>query len=80
MQARLDGSLENTSVDSTSEAIAACGGDARVAVTALIATLEAYEMEVADLRRSLTLMKTCVSYGFVRGRGMCVPEVDCASR
>jgi hypothetical protein len=51
----------------TDQAIAACGGDARQAVTALIVATEFLEAQVAELQAA-------VSHGFARGKFEPVPR------
>ena len=51
----------------TDEAIAACGGDARQAVTALIVANEFLEAQVAELQAA-------VSHGYARGKFEPVPR------
>ncbi len=50
------------------EAVAACDGDLRGAVRALLVTLEAYEAELAALRREMGGLRAAISPGYVRGR------------
>jgi hypothetical protein len=51
----------------TDQAIAACGGDARQAVTALIVANEFLESQVRELQ-------TAVSHGYARGKFEPVPR------
>ena len=54
-----------TAVD---DAIAACDGDPRDAVRALLVTLDATEREVAALKADVARIETAVSDGYVRGK------------
>ena len=51
----------------TDQAIAACGGDARAAVKALLVTMEFLEAQIADLQAA-------VSNGYVHGKFEIVPR------
>ena len=53
----------------TDQAIAACGGDARQAVKALLVTNEFLEARIAELQAA-------VSNGFARGKPCCVIARD----
>ena len=48
------------------EAVAACEGDARAAVAALLVTLDATERELEALRIEVTRIEAAVSGGYVR--------------
>ena len=50
------------------DAIAACDGDLRATVRALVVTLDAYEAEVAALRKEVASLRAVISPGYVRGR------------
>lgn len=50
------------------DAIAACEGDARGAVRALIITLGVFEAEVAALQKETAGLRAVISPGYVRGR------------
>ena len=50
------------------EAIAACDGDPRAAVRALLVTLDATERDVAALKAEVARIEAAVSDGYVRGR------------
>ncbi len=50
------------------EAVAACDGDPRAAVRALLVTLDATEREVATLKAEVARIEAAVSGGYVRGR------------
>ena len=50
------------------EAIAACDGDARAAVRALLVTLDVTEREVAALKAEVVRIEAAVSDGYVRGK------------
>lgn len=49
-------------------AIAACDGDLRGAVRALVVTLDAYEAEIAALQEETASLRAVISPGYVRGR------------
>lgn len=50
------------------DAIAACDGDLRAAVRALLVTLDATEREVATLKADVARIEVAVSEGYVRGK------------
>ena len=50
------------------EAVAACDGDPRAAVAALLVTLDATERELKALRVEVARIEAAVSGGYVRGR------------
>ena len=50
------------------DAIAACDGDLRATVRARVVTLDAYEAEVAALRKEVASLRVVISPGYVRGR------------
>ena len=50
------------------EALAACDGDPRAAVAALLVTLDATERELEALRVEVARIEAAVSGGYVRGR------------
>ena len=50
------------------EAVAACDGNPRAAVAALLVTLDATERELEALRVEVTRIEAAVSGGYVRGR------------
>ena len=55
----------DTAVD---EAVAACDGDPRATVAALLVTLDATERELEALRVEVARIEAAVSGGYVRGR------------
>ncbi len=50
------------------DAVAACDGDPRGAVRALLVTLSVYEAELAALREETASLRAVISPGYVRGR------------
>ena len=50
------------------EAVAACDGDPRAAVAALLVTLDATERKLEALRIEVARIEAAVSGGYVRGR------------
>ncbi len=65
-----DASLEQAAAleATVDEAIAACGGDTRGAVRALIVTMSVYEAEIAALQQETASLRAVISPGYVRGR------------
>ena len=50
------------------QAIAACGGDLRATIRALVVASDFLKWQVEDLRRQVEDLKKAVSRAFVRGR------------
>ncbi len=65
-----DASLEQAAAleATVDKAIAACNGDTRGAVRALIVTMSVYEAEIAALQQETASLRAVISPGYVRGR------------